>query len=64
MIIPTKCKYLTYYMINKIKKDKKIKFINVDNLTISKQRVVFSENSLLLDFKEAANIQKVKEGFF
>lgn len=38
------------------------KFINsVDNLTISKQRVVFSENSLLLDFQEATNIQKAKE---
>jgi len=38
------------------------KFISsVDNLTISKQRIVFSENSLLLDFKEATNIQKVKE---
>ncbi len=44
------------------------KFIcSVDHLTISQQRIVFSENSLLLDFQEATNIQKAKEtieGFF
>ena len=44
------------------------KFINsVDHLTIMQQRVVFSENSLLLDFKESTNVHKAKEtieGFF
>jgi len=44
------------------------KFLNsVNNLTIMQQRVVFSENSLLLDFKETTNVQKAKEtieGFF
>ncbi len=61
--------YVENYL--EIPREKKLNFFkfisSVDNLTISKQRVVFSENSLLIDFKEATNIQKAKEtieGFF
>ena len=57
-----------YLEITREEKLNFFKFIgSVDNLTITQQRVVFSENSLLLDFKEATNVQKAKEtiqGFF
>lgn len=55
--------YLENYL--EIPKEEKLNFLkfisSVDNLTIAKQRVIFSENSLLIDFKEATNIQKAKE---
>lgn len=51
-----------YLEITREEKLNFFKFIgSVDNLTITQQRVVFSENSLLLDFKETANVQKAKE---
>jgi hypothetical protein len=57
-----------YLEITREEKLNFFKFIgSVDNLTITQQRVVFSENSLLLDLIEATNVQKAKEtieGFF
>ena len=51
-----------YLEITREEKLNFFKFIgSVDNLTITQQRVVFSENSLLLNFKEATNVQKAKE---
>lgn len=61
--------YVENYL--EIPREKKINFFkflgNADNLSVSHQRVVFGENSLLLDFKGDTNIQEAKkiiESFF
>ncbi|MFT7823553.1 MAG: hypothetical protein ABXS92_02205 [Sulfurimonas sp.] len=54
--------YLKNYM--NFSKDEKVAFFifleKIENYTVARQRVVFGENALLLDFPEHTDIQKVK----
>jgi len=61
--------YVKNYL--EIPREEKLNFFkflgSADNLSVSHQRVVFAENSLLLDFKGDTNIQEAKriiESFF
>lgn len=72
-ILKGKLKMKFIYVKNylELPREEKLNFFkflgNTDNLRVTHQRVVFGENSLLLDFKRDTNIEEAKkviEGFF
>jgi len=69
--IKIKMKFIYVKNYLEIPREEKLNFFkflgNTDNLRVTHQRVIFGENSLLLDFKGDTNIEEAKkliEGFF
>lgn len=57
-------KYIYLKNYTSLSKDEKIAFFifleKIENAAVTRQRIVFGENALLIDFPEQTDIQKVK----